>query len=714
MKLRHFRVRDFRSVEDSGWVDASDVTALIGVNESGKTNLLLPLWKLNPANDGAIEPIPDYPRSKYGAIKDANPKPIFIYAQFEPTGELRAALAAQSGHKPDEFDLIEVTRDYSGKHGVSFPRVVAIRTEKKATVLDILAKADKEIVSGVALPEEADLLADIRRTINGASATCSTVTTDDLTCDDLKRVRAALDAVKLDNTAATSTIVPRFRRTIGALDATIANVSIPHPNEREELKALVLKALPKFVYYHQYGNLDSEIYLPHVIKNLSRTDLGQHEAAKARTLRVLFKFVRLSAEQIQELGKDIANPNSQQTKEVADKKRERVILLQSASTELTTKFREWWRQGDYQFQLHADGDHFRIFVSDKARPDPIELEGRSTGLQWFLSFYLVFLVESAGGAHANAILLLDEPGVTLHPLSQKELSQFFDHLSKTNQLFYTSHSPFLVDPDHLDRVKAVYVDDTGHTAVSPDLRRGQPKDGNFRSVYSVHAALGLSASESMLQGCQSSIVEGASDQIYLATIKNALIARRKINPARELIFLAAGGVKGVRAAATTVTAKDDANPFVILDGDKAGRELAKALGEDLYAGVENRIIDIADILGIPEAEIEDAWPRELWADVATKYLRGPEEDFNDFCAKDKRPLVPQVKAYAQKHGIKLKDGWKVEIARAVKARFLRDSTLVPEGSPEEKAWCALFDRLLGAPTPAVAAPAAPAARAEKA
>ena len=704
MKLRRFRVCDFRSVKDSGWIDASDVTTLIGVNESGKTNLLLPLWKLNPANDGAIDPISDYPRAKYGTFKAAEPKPVFIYACFEPSSALRATLVAQSGHEPTEFDLIEVTRDYAGKRDVSFPNVKVVRTEQKAMVLDILSKADRDIRAGGALADEAELVAEMVRTLNGAAAACSAVTSDDIYSDDLKKARAALDVVKLDGASPTSTVVPRFRQVMSALDTSIANVSIPHPDERAELKKIVLDALPKFVYYHQYGNLDSEIYLPHVIANMQRADLGQHEAAKARTLRVLFNFVKLSAEQIRELGKDIANPNAQQIKEVADRKREREILLQSAGSELTTRFREWWKQGQYRFHFQADGDHFRIWVSDDVRPDPIELEGRSTGLQWFLSFYLVFLVES-GGAHAGAILLLDEPGVTLHPLSQKELSHFFDHLSQTNQLVYTTHSPFLVDSDHLDRVKAVYVNGNGHTAVSADLRAGQPKDENFRSVYSVHAALGLSASEAMLQGCQSSIVEGSSDQIYLSAIKNALIAREKINPQREMIFLPAGGVKGVRAAATTVTAKDEDNPIVILDGDKAGRELAKALGEDLYAGATDRILDMSTVLGFADAEIEDLWPKKFWADIVTKYLRGPEEDFNDFCAKDKRPIVPQVEAYAKKHGLKLEKGWKVEIARSVKVRFLRDPLIVSADSFEEKAWCALFDRLLGLTPATAAAPA---------
>ena len=40
MILKSFRVTEFRSVKDSGWIDAESITALIGTNESGKTNIL--------------------------------------------------------------------------------------------------------------------------------------------------------------------------------------------------------------------------------------------------------------------------------------------------------------------------------------------------------------------------------------------------------------------------------------------------------------------------------------------------------------------------------------------------------------------------------------------------------------------------------------------------------------------------------------------------
>jgi predicted ATPase len=59
VRLIRFRVRDFRSVVDSDWIEVERVTALIGVNEPGKTNLLLPLWKLNPAREGEIRPTSD-------------------------------------------------------------------------------------------------------------------------------------------------------------------------------------------------------------------------------------------------------------------------------------------------------------------------------------------------------------------------------------------------------------------------------------------------------------------------------------------------------------------------------------------------------------------------------------------------------------------------------------------------------------------------------
>ncbi len=82
MKLLRFRVTNFRSIEDSGWVDCNDVTTLVGVNESGKSNLLLALWKLNPAREGNIDVLHDLPVSKQSSLRNSTENVKFIEAEF--------------------------------------------------------------------------------------------------------------------------------------------------------------------------------------------------------------------------------------------------------------------------------------------------------------------------------------------------------------------------------------------------------------------------------------------------------------------------------------------------------------------------------------------------------------------------------------------------------------------------------------------------------
>ena len=206
---------------------------------------------------------------------------------------------------------------------------------------------------------------------------------------------------------------------------------------------------------------------------------------QVRTLKVLFDFVNLNPQEIMELGKDpkvIAMQRNRNAMEASPEeirkaekdKEQRSILLQSAGTYLTKEFKNWWKQGEYRFRFEADGDYFRIWVSDEKRPEEVPLELRSTGLQWFLSFYLIFLMESQK-ENKNAILLLDEAGLTLHPLAQRDLVAFFENLSQNNQIINTTHSPFIIDSANIDLCRVVYVDSNGHTVVSSDLRQGADK-----------------------------------------------------------------------------------------------------------------------------------------------------------------------------------------------------------------------------------------------
>ena len=459
------------------------------------------------------------------------------------------------------------------------------------------------------------------------------------------------------------------------------------------VEGLVLGGIPKFVYYSNYGNLDAEIYLPQAIENMNRPGLTGIAEAKARTLKVLFEYVGLNPQEILEMGQEssaLAGSDAA-LKEASAKKGERQALLHSAQSKLAREFRDWWKQGEYAFDFRADGNFFKIFVSDRLRPEPIELENRSSGLQWFLSFYLVFIVES-GDAHRGAILLLDEAGHSLHPLAQRDLAKFFANLSQTNQVIHTTQSPFLVDTNHVDRVKAVYVSDDGYTVASDDLRASEGRDNQQRSVYAVHAALGLSISDMLLQGCLPVIVEGPADQTYLNAIKNWLISQKAIAPSKEVLFVPSGGVRGVKSLAGLLGGKGDELPAVVLDCDKPGQDAKDQLLKGLYQGAGKRIFTVDAYTKVPNPEIEDLIPFNLLEPLLTRMFMGADELFSDAYDPSK-PLVGQIETFAAANGVPLEPGWKVTLARQVKKRML--SRTPPAIEPTVKAeWKKLFQAIL--------------------
>lgn len=702
VRLLKYRVTDFRSVEDSGWIECDDVTTLIGTNEAGKTNLLTPLWKLKPTKGGEIDAIRDYPRAKFADYRALIEKPVFIEAHFAPGETFKGRLEKLTGASPEDLETVSVARRFDGTYVVIFPNACRTRMIERAEVEHVLDTAQDDIGRLTEAGKgEAGLQSQAVAALQEARRRFGKY--DGVTVEALAELLEVMEGVNLERALKTSTIEPRFQKAIQTLQAHEAELRRPQPHEVEEVVDLVLDALPSFVYYSNYGNLDSEIYLPHVIENLQRDDLSGTAAAKARTLRVLFDFVNLSPEEILELGQDLprklgpngspVKPTEAEIEAMMARKKEREILLQSASTKLTQKFREWWKQGEHRFRFQADGNLFRIWVSDEKRPEEIELESRSTGLQWFLSFYLVFLVESEE-AHSGSILLLDEAGLSLHALAQHDLIKFFDGLAEKQQILNSTHSPFLVDSNRLERVKAVYVDDRGFTVATPDLRQGSSEAARHKSIYAVHAALGLTISDVILQGCQPVIVEGASDQFYLTAVKQHLIQQGKIHPKRELVFIPSNGTKGIAVLASIVGGKNEEPPFVLVDADQAGRSLKGSLLKGgLYEGHPSRVIDTKELSGRDEAEVEDLWPGEFMADVISRYLRsaGREEDFDDAYVEGEL-MVPQVLAFARTHQITLEPGWKVEVARRVKQRVL-EGKKIELADPHLSNWIALFDRL---------------------
>lgn len=701
MKLTQFRVRNFKSVQDSGVIRCENITNLIGVNEAGKSNLLLALWKLNPARNGEIIFTSDMPVEKLAEYRTNPAKHYFIDAEFKIIKkDLIEDLSNEFCIDDSIFNDVLVSRNYAGKYSVKFPKLevngITLKRIILDKVVDFKTKVNELNNAGKgedgfkeSLIEKLDaLLSKIEMETNISTS---------------QYLKLKEEVKKIEKSGmATSSINPHideFAEKISMLDEI---VNFFNEEEESNIRELIIKNLPSFVYYANYGNLDSEIYLPKVIEDFKSTkEHSEKFNAKIRTLKVLFDYVNLSPDEIMEMGQysyrtkeygAITELTDEQIKVGQEKTKEREVLLNSASTKLTNDFKEWWKQGDYIFDLRADGEYFRIWVSDEKRPARIPLEDRSTGLQWFLSFFMVFLVESKD-SHKNCVLLLDEAGTSLHPMAQKDLLNFFENLSITNQIITTTHSPFLVDVNHLERTKVVFVDDKGYTKVSEDLRAGEKKKNATGAVYAVHAALGLSVSEGLLNGCNLVVVEGQSDQFYLNAIKQYLISTNKISPVKEMIFVPAGGVKSVKQLTSLIAGKQQELPVVVLDSDKSGEDYANKLEKELYSNDKDKILMIKNFVGIENAEIEDLFPEAILERPIERIINDRDFRFKDEFDRSK-PVISQIEEWANIYSIDLIQGYKVDISKDIKRDLISGniSAMIPDEYITK--WVSLFNKII--------------------
>ena len=319
MQLLAFRVQNFRSVKDSGWIDVDQVTGLIGTNESGKTNILLPLWKLRPANGGEIDTMADYPRSQFHNLRARGQKTVFITARFEMGAEQKKRVAKELNIVEEErVAQVVVSRDFSGELNLFFSSSNEDPTQGIRKALEAAQQRMYSQEEPVPAEMEAAIEDAITATKGGAPPAA---------------VRETLQNVDGLTDSKDSVPMTILTQLLQQLDTLLRLVLVP-----PAVKKRVVDALPSFVYYSNYGNIDSQIYLPHVIDNLQRTDLGQKEQAQVRTLRVLFDFVKISPEEIRAMGKDVSNASLEEIDRIGRLKTEREILLAStAKTSVTPR-----------------------------------------------------------------------------------------------------------------------------------------------------------------------------------------------------------------------------------------------------------------------------------------------------------------------------------------------------------------------------------------
>lgn len=101
MKFEGFQVTNFRNVIDSGWINANQITAFVGQNEAGKSNLFEALYCVNPIIEEADYNLnEDWPVDKWEGRKTADGE-LVCHARFQMSGDEAAALAAAATKEPE-------------------------------------------------------------------------------------------------------------------------------------------------------------------------------------------------------------------------------------------------------------------------------------------------------------------------------------------------------------------------------------------------------------------------------------------------------------------------------------------------------------------------------------------------------------------------------------------------------------------------------------
>ena len=578
--VRSVKIRRFRNfVDPEPFTLEPGVTALVGKNESGKSTALHALYRLKPANSGYSRKFNltnEYPRwrlapdRRKGDLDQVSP----IEAVFELEDDDRNALSELFGVELPEGLECRAGRRYDNTYWVSLtvPVDAAIKAGSERVGVDV-----DDVVS---LSEAEDIAAASK----------------------LARELSASYSEKGDASKSAA-----LKKVPAALKPYLPLVSSEFSDEQLEG---VWDQVPSFFYFSNYAVLPGTIDL-HALLEKDAAKLSESE----ETARSLLAFAGVTGSEF-----------------LDDAFESRKAELEAASIDLSRQVFEYWRQNQDLTVEFAD-DYKQVSTTPEPNPQPVmhrmldirlrdlrhggvttNFSTRSSGFQWFFSFLAAF----SGFEHSErpVVVLLDEPGTSLHGEAQRDFLRFiFERLGDSQQVVYTTHSQHMVEPTQYETLRAVEDratrTDPDRGALVSEVRLSADRD----TVLPVQAALGYSISQHLFLGAYHHVlVEGGSDFVYLTEMTNHLARTGGVGLDGRLALLPVGGV-------------DKMPPFVallgrhltvsvLMDGG-SGSKHSQRLRPLVEDGVilERRIVHCSDVSGVPSSsDIEDLFS-------TTDYLR---------------------------------------------------------------------------------------------
>ena len=304
-------------------------------------------------------------------------------------------------------------------------------------------------------------------------------------------------------------------------------------------------------------------------------------------------------------------------------------------------FPKWWVQ-DRNFQLIVTPREFDLVftIRDRTETD-YSFSERSSGLKYFLSYYVQYRAHKPIEGKTE-ILTMDEPDTYLSSQAQQDLLKIFEAFAFPEegklpiQVIYVTHSPFLIDKNHSERIRVLEkgAEEEGTRVV---------KDAAKNHYEPLRSAFGAYVGEMAFIGNCNLMVEGSADQILLAGAATYLrrkglsdISSSQTLDLNYLTIVPAGSASHIPYLVYLARGRGEEQPAVIvlLDSDKSGNDAKTTLKR---GGAYNKqllkpeyVFQIQDLAGNPKLstsennnliEIEDLIPLPICVEAAKKYAR---------------------------------------------------------------------------------------------
>ena len=572
MKLKSVRIQHFQSVIDSNEFDVGDVTCLVGKNEAGKTAILKALYRLNPLNhqDSDYDATHNYPRKDFA-----------VYETEVASDSRKPANVVTATFKFDEDDIEEVSsllgKDSLPDHDLTLTLSKGYSNVLRVGQIDLLAEpALRYLVSSHDLPE-------------------STATR----LRQLSTAQAMLDLLQEadEDTSETGALIEDL--------TAIQELGLSLFVFRKVLK----ERIPKFLYFDEYYQMKGQDNLDRLLQRA----LGGTLQDSDHPLLGLIGLAGLRLEMV-------VNINNTETL---------IARLEAAGNQLTQSVLKYWSQNSHlrmRFDIREarpqdgpgmdQGTNIWGRVEDTRHMVSTALGTRSKGFVWFFSFLAWHDKLRRDGA--NLILLLDEPGLSLHGRGQADLLVYFeDELRPHHQLIYTTHSPFMVDPGHFNRVRIVQdLSIEANSANLPQNKQGTKVstdvlEATSDSLFPLQGALGYEIHQSLFIGPNCLVVEGVSDLLYIQTLSAALQRRGQRGLSGGWTITPVGGADKVTTFVALIGAQSNLNVAVLIDFQKKGQQSIESLYKSKLLK-KQQVMTFADFIGSSEADIEDMFAPEFY------------------------------------------------------------------------------------------------------